>query len=115
MGFEERKQVFRPLIPDVDFITFNNEADFEKITTKNSRSIRNHSRWWIYSTQYNDFKKNKKTLYRSRCLMILDEIQPDLDEQEPFGFQNYDVVPRCSYGERNGWRYARRRIYCFSE
>jgi hypothetical protein len=26
MGFEERKQIFRPLIPDVDFITFN-EAD----------------------------------------------------------------------------------------
>ena len=25
MGFEERKQVFRPLVPDVDFITFNNQ------------------------------------------------------------------------------------------
>jgi acetylornithine/succinyldiaminopimelate/putrescine aminotransferase len=25
---------FRPLIPDVDFITFNNEADLEKITKK---------------------------------------------------------------------------------
>jgi acetylornithine/succinyldiaminopimelate/putrescine aminotransferase len=34
MGFEERKQVFRPLIPDVDFITFNNEDDLQKITTK---------------------------------------------------------------------------------
>jgi acetylornithine/succinyldiaminopimelate/putrescine aminotransferase len=30
MGFEERKQIFRPLIPDVDFITFNNEADLLK-------------------------------------------------------------------------------------
>jgi acetylornithine/succinyldiaminopimelate/putrescine aminotransferase len=29
MGFEERKQVFRPLIPDVDFITFNNEDDLQ--------------------------------------------------------------------------------------
>ncbi len=34
MGFEERKRIFRPLIPDVDFITFNNESDLEKITTK---------------------------------------------------------------------------------
>jgi acetylornithine/succinyldiaminopimelate/putrescine aminotransferase len=34
MGFEERKQIFRPLIPDVDFITFNNEADLAKITTR---------------------------------------------------------------------------------
>jgi acetylornithine/succinyldiaminopimelate/putrescine aminotransferase len=33
MGFEERKQIFRPLIPDVDF-TFNNEADLSKITTR---------------------------------------------------------------------------------
>jgi acetylornithine/N-succinyldiaminopimelate aminotransferase len=39
MGFEERKQVFRPLIPDVDFITFNNEADLEKITTKTAGII----------------------------------------------------------------------------
>jgi acetylornithine/succinyldiaminopimelate/putrescine aminotransferase len=30
--FEERKQVFRPLIPDVEFITFNDEADLLKIT-----------------------------------------------------------------------------------
>jgi acetylornithine/succinyldiaminopimelate/putrescine aminotransferase len=37
MGFEERKQVFRPLIPDVDFITFNNEEDLQKITTKPKR------------------------------------------------------------------------------
>jgi hypothetical protein len=29
MGFEERKQFFA-LIPDVDFITFNNEADLLK-------------------------------------------------------------------------------------
>ena len=39
MGFEERKQIFRPLIPDVDFITFNNEADIEKITTKTAGII----------------------------------------------------------------------------
>jgi hypothetical protein len=39
MGFEERKQIFRPLIPDVDFITFNNEADLEKITTKTAGII----------------------------------------------------------------------------
>ena len=25
MGFEERKRIFRPLIPDVDFITLDNE------------------------------------------------------------------------------------------
>ncbi|WP_276980045.1 aminotransferase class III-fold pyridoxal phosphate-dependent enzyme, partial [Flavobacterium filum] len=39
MGFEERKQIFRPLIPDVDFITFNNEEDIHKITTKTAGII----------------------------------------------------------------------------
>ena len=31
MGFEERKQIFRPLIPDVDFITFNNPKKYDLI------------------------------------------------------------------------------------
>jgi acetylornithine/succinyldiaminopimelate/putrescine aminotransferase len=33
MGFEERKQILA-FNSDVDFITFNNEADLEKITNK---------------------------------------------------------------------------------
>jgi hypothetical protein len=33
MGLKSANKVF-PLIPDVDFITFNNEADLAKITTK---------------------------------------------------------------------------------
>src|SRR5690606_41786471 len=31
MDFEERKKPFLPLIPDVDFITFNNLDDIQKI------------------------------------------------------------------------------------
>ena len=34
MGFEERKQAFRPLLPDVKFINFNNKSDLSQITTK---------------------------------------------------------------------------------
>jgi acetylornithine/succinyldiaminopimelate/putrescine aminotransferase len=49
MGFEERKQVFRPLIPDVDFITFNNEDDLQKLLP-NCRIIRNDSWCRIHST-----------------------------------------------------------------
>jgi hypothetical protein len=39
MGFEERKASFPSLIPDVDFITFNNEDDLQKITTKTAGII----------------------------------------------------------------------------
>jgi acetylornithine/N-succinyldiaminopimelate aminotransferase len=34
MGYEERKSAFRPLIPDIGFISFNAEEDLLKITEK---------------------------------------------------------------------------------
>ncbi len=39
MGFEERKQVFRPLVPDVAFITFNNDDDLLRITERTAGVI----------------------------------------------------------------------------
>lgn len=96
MGFEERKQIFRPLIPDVDFITFNNEADLERITSKTAGVLLETIQGGAGFIQpYNDFL-NK---VRARCtevgaLMILDEIQPGFGRTgKLFGFQNYNVVP----------------------
>nr|WP_315188455.1 aspartate aminotransferase family protein [uncultured Flavobacterium sp.] len=96
MGFEERKQVFRPLIPDVDFITFNNEDDLQKITTKTAGIILETIQGGAGFIQpENDFL----TKVRQRCtevgaIMILDEIQPGFGRTgKLFGFQNYDVVP----------------------
>ena len=96
MGFEERKQIFRPLIPDVDFITFNNEADLEKITTKTAGILLETIQGGAgFIEPHNNFLKK----VRERCtevgaLMILDEIQPGFGRTgKLFGFQNYDVVP----------------------
>ncbi|MBC7556285.1 MAG: aspartate aminotransferase family protein [Chryseobacterium sp.] len=96
MGFEERKQIFRPLIPDVDFITFNNEDDLEKITTKTAGIILETIQGGAgFIRPHNDFLKK----VRARCtevgaIMILDEIQPGFGRTgKLFGFQNYDVVP----------------------
>lgn len=96
MGFEERKQIFRPLIPDVDFITFNNEADLQKITTKTAGIILETIQGGAGFIQpHNDFLQK----VRNRCtevgaIMILDEIQPGFGRTgKLFGFQNYDVVP----------------------
>lgn len=96
MGFEERKQIFRPLIPDVDFITFNNEADLAKITTKTAGIVLETIQGGAGFIQpHNDFLKKVRT----RCtevgaLMILDEIQPGFGRTGTlFGFQNYDVIP----------------------
>lgn len=96
MGFEERKQIFRPLIPDVEFITFNNEADLEKITTKTAGILLETIQGGAGFIQpENDFLKK----VRQRCdevgaMLILDEIQPGFGRTgKLFGFQNYDVVP----------------------
>src|SRR5690606_12053534 len=39
MGFEERKNAFQPLVPDCFPITFNNEADLQKITSETAAII----------------------------------------------------------------------------
>ncbi len=96
MGFEERKQIFRPLIPDVDFITFNNEADLEKITSKTAGIVLETIQGGAGFIQpHNDFlKKVRKRCTEVGALMILDEIQPGFGRTGTlFGFQNYDVVP----------------------
>jgi acetylornithine/succinyldiaminopimelate/putrescine aminotransferase len=96
MGFEERKQVFRPLIPDVDFITFNNEADLEKITTKTAGIILESIQGGAGFIQpENDFlAKVKKRCQQVGALLIIDEIQPGFGRTgKLFGFENYNVIP----------------------
>jgi acetylornithine/succinyldiaminopimelate/putrescine aminotransferase len=96
MGFEERKQVFRPLIPDVDFITFNNEADLEKITSKTAGVLLETIQGGagFIQPQNNFLKKVRARCTEVGALMILDEIQPGFGRTgKLFGFQNYDVVP----------------------
>ena len=96
MGFEERKQIFRPLIPDVDFITFNNEAAIQKITTKTAGIILESIQGGAgFIEPKNDFlAKVKKRCEEVGALMILDEIQPGFGRNgKLFGFENYNVVP----------------------
>ena len=96
MGFEERKQVFRPLIPDVDFITFNNEDDLQKITTKTAGVILESIQGGAGFIQpANDFLfKVKQRCEEVGALMIIDEIQPGFGRTgKLFGFENYNVLP----------------------
>ncbi|KVV15792.1 aspartate aminotransferase family protein [Flavobacterium sp. TAB 87] len=96
MGKEERKQAFRPLLPDVAFITFNNEADLEKITTKTAGVLLETIQGGAGFIQP---ENNYLQKVRERCdavgaMMILDEIQPGFGRTgKLFGFQNYNVIP----------------------
>ncbi|PIA82224.1 aminotransferase class III [Gaetbulibacter sp. 4G1] len=96
MGYEERKQAFRPLLPGVRFIDFNKEADLKHITTKTACVILETIQGGAgFIEPENDYLKK----VRSRCneigaLLILDEIQPGIGRTgKLFGFQHYNCIP----------------------
>lgn len=96
MGFDERKKIFGPLIPDVDFITFNNEEDIQKITTQTAGIILESIQGGAgFIEPQNDFlAKVKMRCEEVGALLILDEIQPGFGRTgKLFGYENYDVVP----------------------
>lgn len=96
MGFEERKQAFRPLLPDVNFITYNNLLDLDKITTKTAGVLIETIQGGAgFLTPENDYlKKVKQRCEHVGALLILDEIQPGFGRTgKLFGFQNYDMSP----------------------
>ncbi|WP_438424574.1 aspartate aminotransferase family protein [Aquimarina macrocephali] len=96
MGYEERKQAFRPLIPDTAFITFNDEKDIKQITRKTGAVILETIQGGagFIEPKYEYLKKVKKQCEEVGALLILDEIQPGFGRTgKLFGFQNYDIIP----------------------
>ncbi len=96
MGYEERKQAFRPLIPDISFITFNDEKEIQQITHKTAAVILETIQGGagFIEPKYEYLKKVKKKCKEVGALLILDEIQPGFGRTgRLFGFQHYDIVP----------------------
>lgn len=96
MGFEERKQAFRPLLPNVRFINFNKEEDLKHITTKIACVILETIQG---GAGFIEPKNGYLEKVRNRCtevgaLLILDEIQPGVGRTgKLFGFQHYNCIP----------------------
>ncbi len=96
MGYEERKQPFRPLIPDVRFIEFNNQKDLSKITQKTAAVILETIQGGAGFIQpINGYlTKVQKKCNEVGALLILDEIQPGIGRTgKLFGFENYNCIP----------------------
>ena len=96
LGNEERKRAFRPLLPDVEFVTFNNEDDLEKITEKTAaivlETIQGSAGFIVPENDY--LLKVRRRCDETGTMLILDEIQPGFGRTgKLFGFQNYNVVP----------------------
>ncbi len=96
MGYEERKQAFRPLIPDVYFISFNNKKDLQQITEKTAAVILETIQGGagFIKPKHDYLKKVRERCNEVGALLILDEIQPGFGRTgKLFGFQNYKIVP----------------------
>lgn len=96
MDYEERKAPFRPLLPDVGFISFNKKEDLNKITQKTAavilETIQGGAGFVLPEDDY-------LMTVRERCsamgaLLILDEIQPGFGRTgKLFAFEHYNIVP----------------------
>ncbi len=96
MGNEEYKNAFRPLLPDIEFITFGNIEDLPKINHHTAAIF-------IETVQGEAGIKTANQAYwqalRKKCtetgtLLILDEIQCGMGRTgKLFAFENYEIIP----------------------
>ncbi|OEJ98711.1 aminotransferase class III [Flavivirga aquatica] len=96
MGYEERKQAFRPLLPNVKFITFNKEDHLKYITHKTACVILETIQGGAGFIEPKDNYLEKVRIQCSKvgALLILDEIQPGVGRTgKLFGFEHYNCIP----------------------
>ena len=93
---EYKKFQFRPLLPDVHFINFNDESEFEKIDEITAcvivEPIQGDAGVRIPNPNY--LKNLKKRCEEVGALLIFDEIQTGFGRTgKLFAFEHFDVVP----------------------
>ncbi|MGV4414353.1 aspartate aminotransferase family protein [Chryseobacterium sp. T1] len=95
-GNEYHKREFRPLLPMINFIEYNNEDDFLKITEKTAcvvvETIQGAAGFITPNSDY--FINLKHRCEEVGALLILDEIQPGFGRTgKLFAFEHYGIVP----------------------
>lgn len=95
-GYERRKSPFRPLIPGISFIRFNEEEDLEQIGPTTAavilETIQGGAGFLEPKGDY--LRKVKRRCEEQGALLILDEIQPGFGRTGAlFAFEHYGLVP----------------------
>jgi len=93
---ETKKNPFRPLLPDVNFIELNNFGDLNQITEKTAavimESIQGDAGVRIPSKEY--MQALRKRCSEVGALLILDEIQSGMGRSgKVWAFEHYDIIP----------------------
>jgi acetylornithine/succinyldiaminopimelate/putrescine aminotransferase len=95
-GVEKQNQAFRPLIPGIRFINFNNIDEIQLITDKTACVILETIQG---GAGFIEPKNNYLNAVQRRCkevgaLLILDEVQTGIGRTGTFfGFENYNCIP----------------------
>jgi len=96
MGNEDFKQAYRPLLPGVNFIRFNDPADLEHITSQTAcviiETIQGEAGIRVPDITY--MQTLRKRCDETGTLLILDEIQAALGRTgKLFAFEHFGIVP----------------------
>ncbi|HMG11293.1 MAG TPA: aspartate aminotransferase family protein [Mucilaginibacter sp.] len=96
MGNEEFKQAYRPLLPGVGFIRFNELADLHLITAQTAcviiETIQGEAGIRVPDAAY--MQALRKRCHETGTLLILDEIQAAFGRTgRLFAFEHFDIVP----------------------
>lgn len=96
MNNEELTQAFRPLVPSISFLDFNDESQLHKITEKTAGVIIEaiQAEGGIISGKQEFMTKLREHCNETGTLLIIDEIQTGFGRTgKLFAFEHYDIVP----------------------
>jgi acetylornithine/N-succinyldiaminopimelate aminotransferase len=96
MGNEEMKRAFRPLLPDIRFLEFNNEDDLNYISDKTACVIMEviQSEAGIILPENDFIQKLAGKCKATSALLVFDEVQTGICRTgRNFAFEHYGVVP----------------------
>ncbi len=96
MGNEFYKQAYRPLLPDIKFIEFNNPDHIHNITKKTAaviiEAIQGEAGVQVPDNSY--MQQLRKKCDEEGCLLIFDEIQTGFGRTgKLFAFEHFNIIP----------------------
>ena len=89
-------QAYRPLLPDIQFITFNDKTHLSQITERTAAVIVEtvQAESGIYTPQYDYLKALRERCTEVGALLILDEIQAGMGRTGTlWAFEQYGIAP----------------------
>ena len=96
MNNEELTQAFRPLVPGISFLDFNDKSQIHKITEKTAGVIIEviQAEGGIIPAKQDFMLKLRERCNETGSLLIIDEIQTGFGRTgKLFGFEHYNIVP----------------------